>query len=257
MKATKKIVGAACALVAAVALSAGSTFAWFSASGKVTATGMKVQAVVPTNLYIEEGLIDDVDAILHSTIAFTGDTTELKPARLEEASGTITVKDADEYTTEPDQNNAGVASTYSTIGTITSTADTLTAPVSNYVYRQTMSIVNKGGESDEENVNTNDINVKVTVAGGTKTTSFLKCAFVITVGETISYVDAGAGAKSGSDFVFTKNGLIEDLADNKIAKIGFLVWYDGDDEDCYVSNAVKVEELTISIEYNTTAFTAE
>ncbi len=36
MKATKKIVGAACALVAAVALSAGSTFAWFTANSQVS-----------------------------------------------------------------------------------------------------------------------------------------------------------------------------------------------------------------------------
>lgn len=44
MKATKKIVGAACALVAAVALSAGSTFAWFAANTSVKATGMSVSA---------------------------------------------------------------------------------------------------------------------------------------------------------------------------------------------------------------------
>lgn len=43
MKATKKIVGAACALVAAVALSAGSTFAWFSSNGTVDAKGMEIQ----------------------------------------------------------------------------------------------------------------------------------------------------------------------------------------------------------------------
>ena len=36
MKATKKIVGAACALVAAVALSAGSTFAWFTSNANVS-----------------------------------------------------------------------------------------------------------------------------------------------------------------------------------------------------------------------------
>ncbi len=36
MKATKKIVGAACALIAAVALSAGSTFAWFTANSQVS-----------------------------------------------------------------------------------------------------------------------------------------------------------------------------------------------------------------------------
>lgn len=51
MKATKKIVGAACALVAAVALSAGSTFAWFSSNGTVDATGLEV-AVSTNNAYL-------------------------------------------------------------------------------------------------------------------------------------------------------------------------------------------------------------
>lgn len=51
MKATKKIVGAACALVAAVALSAGSTFAWFSTNGSVDATGMKIE-VSTNNAYL-------------------------------------------------------------------------------------------------------------------------------------------------------------------------------------------------------------
>ena len=51
MKATKKIVGAACALVAAVALSAGSTFAWFSTNGSVDATGLEVK-VSTNNAYL-------------------------------------------------------------------------------------------------------------------------------------------------------------------------------------------------------------
>lgn len=51
MKATKKIVGAACALVAAVALSAGSTFAWFSSNGTVDAKGLEVD-VSTNNAYL-------------------------------------------------------------------------------------------------------------------------------------------------------------------------------------------------------------
>lgn len=42
MKATKKIVGATAALVAAIALSAGSTFAWFASNTEVSATGMNI-----------------------------------------------------------------------------------------------------------------------------------------------------------------------------------------------------------------------
>lgn len=51
MKATKKIVGAACALVAAVALSAGSTFAWFASNGTVTASGLQID-VNTSNSYL-------------------------------------------------------------------------------------------------------------------------------------------------------------------------------------------------------------
>lgn len=51
MKATKKIVGAACALVAATALAAGSTFAWFASNGSVSATGLDI-TVNTTNTYL-------------------------------------------------------------------------------------------------------------------------------------------------------------------------------------------------------------
>lgn len=52
MKASKKIIGASCALVAAVALSAGSTFAWFSTNGTVTADNMEVQVTAAPALVI-------------------------------------------------------------------------------------------------------------------------------------------------------------------------------------------------------------
>lgn len=51
MKATKKIVGATAALVAAVALSAGSTFAWFATNNSANVSGMNV-SVTGTNDYL-------------------------------------------------------------------------------------------------------------------------------------------------------------------------------------------------------------
>lgn len=51
MKATKKIVGAACALVAATALAAGSTFAWFTSNGTVDAKGLEIE-VNTNNSYL-------------------------------------------------------------------------------------------------------------------------------------------------------------------------------------------------------------
>lgn len=45
MKATKKIVGASCALVAALALSAGSTFAWFTSNSNVSVSQIQANVV--------------------------------------------------------------------------------------------------------------------------------------------------------------------------------------------------------------------
>lgn len=69
MKATKKIVGAACALVAAVALSAGSTFAWFTSNGTVKATGLTID-VNTSNSYLVIG----------------NEVNELRPASPEDTS---------------------------------------------------------------------------------------------------------------------------------------------------------------------------
>lgn len=102
MKATKKIVGAACALVAAVALSAGSTFAWFASNSSVSATNMKVQAQVPTNIYIEYGYKATATEVEKTTLDFTSeeadterhqDPAELTPAVVSiaaEEGGTVT-----------------------------------------------------------------------------------------------------------------------------------------------------------------------
>lgn len=79
MKATKKIVGAACALVAAVALSAGSTFAWFSTNGSVDATGMEIK--VNTNnayLIIANEAVDLKDEA--KTITLVSSQTDLLPS---------------------------------------------------------------------------------------------------------------------------------------------------------------------------------
>ena len=54
MKATKKIVGATAALVAAVALSAGSTFAWFATNNTVDVTGMNVSVTSGNSLWVSE-----------------------------------------------------------------------------------------------------------------------------------------------------------------------------------------------------------
>lgn len=68
MKATKKIVGATAALVAALALSAGSTFAWFSSNSSVTATGMNISVATTKNIVISK---DEGFTAANIIVAFT------------------------------------------------------------------------------------------------------------------------------------------------------------------------------------------
>ena len=108
MKATKKIVGAACALVAAVALSAGSTYAWFTSNGTVTAKGLEIDVNTNNSFLIigsqlselRPASADDTTFAYKKDISLapSGDVTKLLPSAYEttatlDASGTGSIVD--------------------------------------------------------------------------------------------------------------------------------------------------------------------
>jgi len=72
IKASKKIIMAALALLMAVGLAAGSTFAWFSMNNKVTVDGMQVTTKVSSNLLIADGI-----SINHAKVADSEFKSEL------------------------------------------------------------------------------------------------------------------------------------------------------------------------------------
>lgn len=252
MKATKKIVGAACALVAAVALSAGSTFAWFSSSGKVSAEGMKVQTVVPTNLYISTGIQTSADNIKDQVADFKETTAKvLEPSMVKSASeGTLTMQIPDTWTKKPTPTTKGEPATYKDVATVTVSGSTAAAGAEegkNYVAVYSMSIVNKAGD----NVANIDLDATVTVTYDTEsedatnptTIKFLKCGFI--VGKTWTAI---TGDWTDS-YQTTFSSVVSSLARNTIQTLALVVWYDGDDADCIAQNAVSVEGMSISIEF--------
>lgn len=262
MKATKKIVGAACALVAAVALSAGSTFAWFASSGKASATGMQVKTVVPTNLYIADGAKTAAADFTASSIDYEDATaTTLSPVTLVDAAGTLTAKIPDEakgdaaWTTKPDVGSAGTvaADGYKDIGTVTVSAVTPGTGITltEYVYSHDMSLLNKAGTDVTEKLKL-DIEVLATAPTGTTTINFLKCGFLI--GTTWKTMPVGAGAEgldwtgSGTDYKYTFTEAIE-LDPNVAQTIRFVVWYEGTDGDCKANNALSVENMNFTINF--------
>lgn len=122
MKATKKIVGAACALVAAVALSAGSTFAWFTSNGEVTATGMQVNVKTDNSYMI---IADTVEGLQdgNKTLDLSGlGTKPLSPSAYE-ADSTLTVGDEKLITKEAQwYTGQGTSATDGTLETTSKTA---------------------------------------------------------------------------------------------------------------------------------------
>lgn len=101
MKATKKIVGATAALVAALALSAGSTFAWFSSNSSVTATGMDISVATTKNIVISK---DEGFTAANVTVAFTevGEKTLSPSTHIAEGENYTTYTSGLKYVTNPE-----------------------------------------------------------------------------------------------------------------------------------------------------------
>ncbi|MBP5308730.1 MAG: hypothetical protein J6Z34_06315 [Clostridia bacterium] len=83
-KAMRKIIVASVALVAALGLATGTTFAWFSMNNNVTVTGMKVTTQVSSNLFIAEDTLGSTAKLadslfLSSALNATIDETILEP----------------------------------------------------------------------------------------------------------------------------------------------------------------------------------
>lgn len=271
MKATKKIVGASCALVAAVALSAGSTFAWFASNNKVTATGMHVQATVPTNLYIEKGYIANVDSVNKDVITIGTSAADLSPAAVSteavtgatisaaNASGVtkLFVEQAKTYTdgNKPTATTPGTVATYTDIGTITPdmTAGTVKSVWAgetadggdayeqiDYIYSADMTLANKSKEADIDAKVT--IGVDAAITSVSQTVSFLRVGFLIgstTDGTTwtYDYVSAENDITIASNVITTGTKYVYD-ATKKTVTIEFAELIKG-----FKSNSVRTVTL--------------
>lgn len=277
MKATKKIVGAACALVAAVALSAGSTFAWFSSNDTVHVDGMKVQAKVPENLYICEGVADSVAAINLTKLTYSGDkakTKELSPARLKytEAADPNPAKlevqyvPVDGFTTDPTGTSGGVVdeTKVMTAGTIDlsndapqQNADNTEVQVGNYVALYTMS-VNRVKEPQEEcaldATVTLSFDASVTDLSKDNSWKFITVGFYTAEGfVSIENKNTALGTGNTLTFEFTRDNskaVMTKMKSNAVNVIQFVVWYDGDNEQCYVNNALQTHAMNVTIDYS-------
>lgn len=265
MKATKKIVGAACALVAAVALSAGSTFAWFSQSGTVSATGMNVKATTSKNLVISNsssGTFGSSAASVNSAVM------EMTPASTADGTSFFYVSNPEkvDYTT-------GAANTGATFAAATPTpvTGTMTTPATYYVMEYSywvkadaaagteystlyVSKIDVAQKADGTTAAAEDISkaLRVSVTYGTNT--FI---YAPVTGATATYKGIVAAGTKGTDTVeSTANVTIKTagtVGDNlgkvttTAAEVKIHVWYEGQDTNCTSQNSIDVEELSVAI----------
>lgn len=263
MKATKKIVGAACALVAAVALSAGSTFAWFSQSGTVTATGMKVQATTSKDILISNS--NDASATWDTTAA----TTDTASKTLTPAS-TTNGKDFF-YVANPETINYSDGK--SAVGTeFKATTDGVAGAT--YVASYTYYIKAAGADGTEySKLYVSNIEVKTGDPAADSSANISKALRVsVTYGTGTTYIYAPVTGYSQNDGKgVAKLGTVSATDDCRgavtittgyadTANLGTVtktataavinVWYEGDDAACTSANAVSVEALTVAVAFS-------
>lgn len=245
----KKLIPALALLLVSAVMLGTSSFAWFSMNSTVTASGMQVTAVTNANLYIKEGLVNDIASITGISANLTAAGT-LKPAELTDAEGTVSVKVPESYTTTPTVDNAGRGNTWTSKGTFTKTTTTsalnATADdgIGNYIAGETLTIVRKS-QNDSGRYDVNAV-VTITLGAESNLNKALYCGFL--VGNTFTQ-KAADNPSASTSATFTFNNLLSNVADNTAQQITFVVWYEGEDANCTSNNAIDVSTNTVAIEF--------
>lgn len=281
MKATKKIVGAACALVAAVALSAGSTFAWFSTNSTVSAQGLTLgvdtsteflvikgnkqgeTTAFPPDLSTDQKIKDYLATYTTSDTSFNFKATDakLKPsAHLDFKAGVL-----------PGANTSWYYQTAasSTASTGDGTNKEITSGnLSKYVWKETVYITmlpDKGSATEVVGKNL-EVTVDVDEPGSGKinsaTTVVLVCG-----NNVIEYkwnpalkegagdyeykgIDASTGSADQAATALTNPQLLDnEVKSTELTIVDIYVYYDGANTSVYTNNASVLEGATINFSF--------
>ena len=277
MKATKKIVGATAALVAAVALSAGSTFAWFAASSTATIDGMSVSVASSNNLLISQSEGSGFTGALTLT-----ETTasNIKPCSTDgEASittGSYSAPDFYELATEGDITADN--------GALTGTSTVKKAEVTNYLAKD-LYIMSSGSAStnlklsisvtkEEEESETTEIDKSLRVLlvveqSDTTVASYIYApvtGYDSTVKPVIGFAGEGtpdteSGSATIAENAATISGnddvVLANLTADTVYTLHIYIWYEGQDAACKATNTVDATTSLIGLTFTATPVTQQ
>ncbi len=235
MKKTRKIIPALAMLLVSAIMMSTASFAWFSMSTEVTASGMSVTAKS-----------DAVALVISATNTTPGtgsteETTAVSGTLLPVAHETFATKtDADTvdkwYTKYADAPTASTSST----------SATTISDMSGYVVQKTVYISMATGSND-----TTDLKVKsvtITAAAGTATVIDPVRVAIATAEGYVEYKSTGI---VGADDVLAAN-----VTDDAYIAVTIYVYYDGNDAAVFTNNSANLAGATVSVEFTVTAPTA-
>ena len=260
MKKTKIIVPALGLLLLSTAASVTGTVAWFSANATVTASQLSVKAKVDANLFIEDGIKSDVAAVTHTSATLTGTgvaVSQVNPVDFDSTSGLI-ARVPDTYSVNPDVEEAGTASTWTTVAHLSSGSSGAVAGVGDYLPQNYfaygyVTIVRKQSTAANFNLSAQ---ADVTFGAASELNQAFRIGILVDNGTFYESADFAADTANVATTLTVKlnNGgaVASSLADNQIHVALLLAWFEGADSDCYTNNAVDLSTNTISWSFTST-----
>lgn len=264
----KKLIPALCLLLVSAVLMGTSTYAWFSMNTQVTATGMQVQASVPTSLVIKK--TTDADTAWSNTITLTSPGEKLNPCTPKaKAANTADALSAFYKLTAAGQalitsaTNAGAANLTTTADPANDTtnfesAGSLTdTGIAGYVVKEHFDLkMASSAEDQATNIKLSTIEIKNGDNNWVNIYKALRIVFKVTYDGTTTYkvIDVGAATPAGDTITITDTSTFVTLAEYEtVCNVEMYVWYEGTDEDCFTNNALTADELTINLTFEKVA----
>ena len=269
----KKLIPAMCLLLVSAVLMGTSTFAWFTMNTTVTASGMKVNAVVPKSLVIsteEGGTYSAAVDLGLSTVQ------SLYPVSTDDTENWYAPSTLLDNKIDPTTGAADLNTTDGTIfQTLTNWDGTGLLKESTNVYAVNKTVYVKSAVEDQQvyglyvsslTVNTAEINasslynvskaLRIAVVTTGKTLFFAPTGYESECKPIASISTNGATANSTSLTIAapgSENGVLvtndQAISGETPMEINIFIWYEGQDKNANNTNALKVQDLDIIIEF--------
>ena len=253
----KRLIPAVAMLLVSAMLLGTSTFAWFTMNDTVTAETMSIKATTNANLFIAKGASVALDAITAVAVTDLNTTAAaVKPAEMTASGATVTVKDVATFAVgqEATVSTAGTADTFTTIGTVNTTtvANETGKDVANYAAVAFVSIARKQTVAETYKLTPTCTVTLPQVAGRDSNLNKALRAGLIINGAFYESNDANT-ASGTATFTFSD---VTGLADNTAYSVALLMWFEGEDTDCFVNNAIDLSTNTVAWSFTATTTVA-